>query len=159
MITADLLDLVVDAAARQIALPPRPRGLLEFARSLRYPDGPEEGKLCDPESHVATYEILRAFAKGGYDELVTLGPVQDTKTWSTTTVPTLYALAELRRSVVIGFPDRNLAAKYWRSKLRPTITASGLGHLLPEDGPGSDGGAPEDVLFATAARLFLLGAG
>jgi hypothetical protein len=159
MIATDLLDDVVAAAARILALPPAPRPLLEFARTLRYPDGPEEGALCDPESHVATFEILRAFAQGGHDLMVTLGPVQDTKTWSTTTVPTLYAIAELRRSVVIGWPDRGLAGKYWRGKLKPTIQASGLGDVLPVNGPGSDGGAPEDVLFTTGARLYLLGAG
>ncbi len=159
MITADLLDEVVAAAAGILALPPAPRPLLEFARSLRYPDGPDEGGLCDPESHVATFEILRAFALGGHDLMVTLGPVQDTKTWSTTTVPTLYALAELRRSVVIGWPDRSLCGKYWRAKLKPTMEKSGLGDLLPVEGPGSDGGAPDDVLFTTGARLYLLGAG
>jgi hypothetical protein len=159
MILADLLDDVVDAAARILALPPSPRPLLEFTRTLRYPDGPEQDGLCEPESHVATFEILRAFAAGGFDAMVTLGPVQDTKTWSTTTVPTLYALAELRRSVVIGWPDRSLAGKYWRGKLKPTMQASGLGDLLPVEGPGSDGGAPEDVLFTTGARLYLLGAG
>lgn len=158
-VSPDLLDDVVAAAGRVLALPPAPRSLLAFVRTLRYPDGPEEGRLCEPESHVATYEILRAFAAGGHDEMVTLGPVQDTKTWSTTTVPTLYAIAELRRSVVIGWPDRSLAGKYWRGKLKPTMQASGLGDLLPVDGPGSDGGAPEDVLFATGARLYLLGAG
>jgi hypothetical protein len=158
-LTADLIDDVVAAAQRILALPPAPRSLLEFVRTLRYPDGPEQGNLCDPESHVATFEILRAFAHGGHDEMLTLGPVQDTKTWSTTTVPTMYAIVELRRSVVIGWPDRSLAGKYWRGKLKPTIEASGLGDVLPEEGPGSDGGAPEDVLFRTGARLYLLGAG
>ncbi len=159
MIATDLLEDVVEAAQRILALPPSPRPLLAFVRTLRYPDGPEQGNLCEPESHVATFEILRAFAQDIWDERVALGPVQDTKTWSMTTVPTLYAIAELRRSVVIGWPDRSIAGKYWRGKFKPTLEASGLGNLLPEDGPGSDGGAPEDVLFATGARLYLLGAG
>lgn len=159
MIAVDLLDEIAAAVGGVLALPPPPRPLLDFARTLRYPDGPAEGQQCDPESHVATYEILRAFAAGGFDEIVTLGPVQDTKTWSTTTVPALFALVELRSSVVIGWPDRSLCAKYWRQKLKPTIDASELAHLLPLDGPGSDGGAPEDVLFTTGARLNLMGAG
>jgi hypothetical protein len=121
------------------------------------PGRPEEGGLCEPESHVATFEILRAFAMGGYDEMVTLGPVQDTKTWSTTTVPTLYAIAELRRSVVIGWPDRSLAGKYWRGKLKPTMQASGLGDLLPVEGPGlrrrrARGRAVRDRRAAVPAR-------
>jgi phage terminase large subunit GpA-like protein len=61
--------------------------------------------------------------------------------------------------VVIGFPDRSLAGKYWRSKFKPVLERSALLHLMPPEGPGSDGGAPEDVLFTTGARLFMLGAG
>jgi len=159
MIAAETLDQLADAALRVLAPPPRPRSLLAFARSLRLPDGPQAGEAYEPTSHPAGLEILRAFAAGGFEQMVTLGPVQDGKTWATIIVPLLYTLAELRQAAVYGLPDRALAGKVWRSKLRPTIEACGLGHLLPTSGPGSDGGAPEDVLFTTGARLFMLGAG
>lgn len=158
-VSDDTIEMLAEAAVRVIAPPPRPRPLLEFVAQLRYPDGPFAGERCDPISHPAAFELWRDFAAGGYDELVALGPVQDGKTWATIVVPMLYMLAELRLSVVYGLPDRALAGKAWRAKLKPTIEGCGLAHLLPTSGPGSDGGAPDDVLMTTGARLYMLGAG
>lgn len=159
MIATETLDLIADEASRILAPPPRPRPVLEFACSLRWPDGPDAGERVDPRSHPAGYEIAKDFAEGGYDEMVNLGPVQDGKTWWTIVLPMLYFLAELRLSATYGVPDRALAGKAWRAKLKPTIENCGLAHLLPKSGPGSDGGAPDDVLMTTGARLYMLGAG
>lgn len=164
---AATLDYLVDAFALTVAPAPRPRPLLAFASSLRMPDegggdpeaAPREPQLHDPRSHPAQYEFYKAFAKGGFLDFVVLGPVQDGKTWAIEIVPTLWNLVELRRHVVYGCPDRPFCGKMWRSKFLPTIHASGLGHLLPETGPGSDGGVPDDMLFGTGARFFMLGAG
>jgi hypothetical protein len=166
MIAAPILDGLLDELARVIGPAPRPRRLLDFAMSLRLPEDATSDDVTagshppyDPSTHPAQFEFLKAYAAGGYFDMVVLGPVQDGKTWAVEVVPTLYALAEQRVSVVYGCPDRPFCGKMWRTKFLPAIEASGLRHLLPLDGPGSDGGVPDDTLMTTGARLFLLGAG
>lgn len=146
---------------RVLDAPPPACDLLTFARRLRLPldGGPSAGQLYDPDSHPVQREVLRAIGENAHQEYVVLGPVQDGKSWCTTIVPTLWALVEHRANVAYGLPDRNLCAAMWDSKMRPTFAGSGMAHLLPTAGRGSDGGIPSDLLIGGWARLFLIGAG
>jgi phage terminase large subunit GpA-like protein len=149
---------LLDEAVAVLSPPTAPRGLMDFARSLRLVEGPQAGEAYDPEGHPAQREVLRAFASPGWDDYVVLGPVQDGKTWCSQLVPALYCLAELRQPVVYALPDLILARKVWHGKVKPLLHAS-VPHLLPTSGPGAEGGVPEVFTTTAGARLYLLGAG
>lgn len=155
------LTLLLAAALDPLVPPPAPRGLLEFARTVILPDGPQAGEPYDPASDPAQFEILKAWAAGGHDEYVTVGIVQGGKSWATTVVPALYALAELRSSVVIGWPDVTLAERFWTLKLKPTITANPpvAALVLPTSGPGSDGGFAQAFVCPGGGTLAQLAPG
>jgi len=164
MFHADTIATWAICLADVLASPPKPRGLGAFARTLRLPEDPtapagQQPGLYDPASHPAQYEILLAFADGGFYEFVQLGPIQDGKTWAGEIVPMLYALIELRRSVVYAGPTREFIDEQMASKVLPSIEGSGLGRYLPDRGRGSSGGQGPSMLFTTGARLFLRGAG
>jgi phage terminase large subunit GpA-like protein len=151
------------AFAAIVGPPPRPLAVGAFASRLVLPDGPDAGRAWRWHDHPgqrAVVEALEAAVSARrWRELVIVGPVQDGKTLSSVLLPVLYTASELRRPIVYGLPDRRLSGSLWRSKLKPAITGCGLGHLLPDYGPGSSTGSPDDVLLSTGTRLHLLGAG
>jgi hypothetical protein len=95
--------------------------------------------------------VIRAFDAGRYRIFITVGPAQDGKSLVTVNVPIAYVLIELQQHVVYAGPDRALLNKLWRQKLRRLIRASGYGHLLPKDGPGS-AAAPPMISNSRTAR-------
>jgi hypothetical protein len=167
VIATALLDAMLDPFVRALAPPPRPRGLLEFARSLKIstvdPDtGADVWLPYDPESHGAQFEVLRAFAAGGFLEMVVLGPVRDGKTTVTIVIGILYCLVELRQSCSLMLPTSEKAKEVWQESVMPVIEHSGLGWIMPDQravGTGGRGGTGASMLMATGCRMHLVGAG
>lgn len=137
--------------------PAPPKGLMDFARTLRFGEGKRVGKLFVPESHPAQHYLLTAITE--YREVKLLKPVQDGGTWASQIVPALWLLLELDQGVVYGAPDMGLCSKFWTQKLRPTLDKSGLLHRIPESGKGSRGGSPDEVHFVDGGVLTFMGAG
>lgn len=138
-----------------------PRSLWDFARSMRLPadGGPHAGDAYDPEGHPAHAEILRAFENPRYSHIVSLGPVQDGKTWVTDVLPLLYAMVERCEAAAIVMPTRAKLNTLWQTKVLPAIHGNGLTHLLPVEGHGSEGATPEEIRFATGGHTHLLSTG
>jgi phage terminase large subunit GpA-like protein len=159
--------LILAAFAKPLELPPAPRSVLVFARTLKIlthdPDtGADVWKAFVPEDHPAQLEILRDFAAGGYLEFVVLGPVQDGKTTVTIVVGMLFCLIELRQNCCLMLPDEGKALEVWTEKIEPVIRESGYGWILPKNrgvGAGGRGAAGSSMLMGTGARVHLVGAG
>lgn len=144
--------------------PPRPRGLIAFARTLRVRatdpiTGDDVWVPFVPEDHPNQFEVLKAFAEGGYTELVVLGPVQDGKTYAAIVVIILYCLIELRQGCGLMLPEQEKAEEVWLEKLVPVIRQSGYGWILPDEGRGSKSGAARFMTMNTGATMYLVGAG
>lgn len=143
--------------AEQLAPPPPPRSLMEFARSLRV--------LVDGEAvpvdfdHPAQVEFLRQVERRYYKDFVVVGPAQDGKTLVVTVIVVLWVLIELRRPVAICGPDMRVVREIWRDKVLTVIQASGYDHLMPDSGDGAERGVADSMLLRNGARVYLLGAG
>ncbi|MEY2855663.1 MAG: hypothetical protein RL030_2795 [Pseudomonadota bacterium] len=158
------IKLLADAWIRIVAPPPRPRGLLEFCRTLRVkavdPDtGEDRWEQFDPESHPGQFEILKAFVDGGFSELVVLGPVQDGKTYAVIVALILYCLIELRQSCGLMLPEQEKSEEVWLEKIVPVARQSGYGWIFPDEGRGAKSGAARFMVMKTGATQYLIGAG
>lgn len=158
------IDLLAKAWIRVVAPPPKPRGLLEFCRTLRVlakdPDTGEDRWIqFEPEDHPGQMEVIRDFVSSGFDEQVVLGPVQDGKTYVTVVVIILYCLIELRQSCGLMLPEQDKAEEVWLEKIVPVIKASGYAWILPTEGRGSKSGAGRFIQCTTGATVYLIGAG
>ena len=149
-----------DLLGTAIAPPSAPRGLVEYSRTIRLPDGPMAGSLYDPRSHPAQYEFLKAYESGNFQNFCVVGPTQDGKSWCVIIIPLCWELFELEYPVVIGLPDENLASATWAGKIRPAIRKAGLGHLLPTEGLGSKGGSRVTMMvMANGVPMIFIGGG
>jgi hypothetical protein len=155
------------AAVLLILGPPAPpRRLSEVAGSLRITEGrrgprPEapHGDLLDVNEHHGWRAALRLCASMLYRIVVVLGPPQDGKDTNVSSPLITWALNDLRCPVVYATTDKRLMGALWRAKVEATMKASGYAHLFPDDGMGSNGGTPDEILFNNGVRLYLLGAG
>ncbi len=154
------INCLVDAFLVPVAPPMAPKGLMEFLDGILIPDElePSVVRPYELDSHPAQREFIREIEKRRYKEYVLMGPVQDGKTLVVLFVM-LWTIVELRRPLMYGLPDMQLAGKVWRQKIRPAIESTGFDWILPEKGRGSEGGTVEDILFATGVVMNFLGAG
>lgn len=75
-------------------------------------------------------------------------------------IPTLYALFELRETVIVGVPSEAIMEDKWTVDLKPVIEGSRYRDLLPDIGSGSRGGKALTVQFRNGAILrFMTGGG
>lgn len=145
------------AAWRAVLSPPAPRSYGDFASALVIGDGPKAGTKwsLDAPAHRAIVAALDAHAR----QLFVVGPVQDGKTYTAVVLPVLYHILEDRRSVLLAGPRFEDCAAIYSAKIRGTLIASGFSDALPDAGRGSRTGVPDEVLFATGARLYMRGMG
>lgn len=134
--------------------PPAPPA--ELAARLSIGDGPAAGQPWSLR-HPAHAAIAAALAS--WRKLVVCGPVQDGKTYTATVLPVLHQILEDRRAVLLAGPRFEDCAAIYTAKLRGTLLASGLQHVLPDSGKGARHGVPDEVLFATGCRLYMRGLG
>ncbi len=120
---------------------------LEFARTLKVPDGPLAGERFDPASEPAQQVIMDALdgkildAQGKpYRDIVYCAATQTGKTIVGVIVPTMRAVAALGQNTIYCLPTGDLISKVWTTKLEPALRGCGLGDWLPVKGPGSRGG-------------------
>ncbi|HEX3133801.1 MAG TPA: terminase gpA endonuclease subunit [Planctomycetota bacterium] len=146
--------------------PAPPRRLSEVAGSLRITEGKRgprteapKGDLLDPNEHHGQRAALRLVASRRHKVNVVIDCPQDGKDTGIVAPLMVWSLNDLRRPVVYAATDKRLIGSLWRAKIEATMRASGYGHLFPDDGAGSNGGTPDDILFSTGVRAYLLGAG
>lgn len=152
-----------DAWTQAVAPPVAARSVLDLARTLKAGDGPagpsgdQPAKPLEIDGHPAISATLRAIATRR--EVVLAGPVQDGKTYAAVVAPMIHQIAEDRRAVVLAAPRFEDAAAVWTAKVRGTMLASGLAHLLPQEGAGARQGVPDEQLMPTGCRVYLRGMG
>lgn len=156
ILAADLFAQLSQAWADAVA-PPRPaRTPLQLAADLVVGDGPSASK---PFSTPPAVRAILGALVGTHRRIVVAGPVQDGKTYTAGVVPTLYAIAEGRFSVLLAGPRKEDVDALFLDKIRPTMELSGLGDRLPQEGAGSRRGVPDQLLCPTGCSLHLRGAG
>jgi phage terminase large subunit GpA-like protein len=148
-----------------VARPPNPRDLVNYARSLRIPAGPQgpreggPGDPYSPESHPAQHCLLQELARGHWHRMVVVACTQDGKSW-VIQIFCFWITTELREPLVYGLPDMRFAADVWREKIQPGMEHSGLRDFLPRVGPGSGGGSNVTTIVLNGGGLWMfLGAG
>jgi len=149
-----------------LAPPPPPRRLSEVARSLRITEGPlgprpesPQGDMMDPNRHPPQRAVLRLFGMGTHGIIVVLGPPQTGKDTAIGAPIFIWTIAELRRPIVYATTDHRLMGALFRAKLLPPIETSDYARIIPQDGLGSGGGTPPEILWNTGVRSYLLGGG
>lgn len=160
------LSSLTATAVAVYAPPPPPRRLSEVAASLRITEGkrgprPEspKGDLLDPNEHHGQRAALRLVASQRYRTNIVIDCPQDGKDTGIVAPLIVWSINDLRRPVVYATTDKRLIGSLWRAKIEATMCASGYDHLFPDAGAGSNGGTPDDILFTTGVRAYLLGAG
>jgi hypothetical protein len=154
---------LVQLVVRLVEPAPPPRSPLDFARTLQITEGndaPTPGQApahLGDKPHRPQEACLRWALR--FWRFVVLAPPQDGKDTGVFVPLVLWSLIEYRRPAVYATSDKHLGAKLFRAKLRAPLVASGYGWALPDDGSGSSGGTPDDILFKTGARYYQLGAG
>ncbi len=157
------LSALVLLVVRLVEPAPPPRSPLAFARTLMITEGtdaPGPGHApqhLGDKPHRAQEACLRWALR--FWRFVVLAPPQDGKDTGVFVPLVLWSLIEYRRPAAYATPDKHLGAKLFRAKIRAPLVASGYGWALPDDGIGSAGGTPDDILFKTGARYYQLGAG
>lgn len=159
MTATDHLPALAQTFAAQLRPQANPLSFSDFCDRMRLPDGDAQGQRWEWRRHPAQRALIEAASSGRWRVMIPLGPVQDGKTLTGLVAPSAWCASELHKPQMAAWPDRFMAGKMWRGKLRPALQAIQGGRLLPETGPGSGTGAPDDVLLGGGSRLYLLGAG
>jgi len=127
--------------------PPSPLSWLEFARTIRLPDGPYAGQYWDPESEPAQFAQIKAMDGGRFRSFVNVAPSQVGKSLLAAQCPALKFSINDRMAVGYVLPTLEILDRNWLEKIKPGIEGAGFGAYLPEKGPGSRGGRPKSVRF------------
>ncbi len=112
-------------------------GVVEFARTIRLPDGDFEGDLYEPSRHPAQICLLEAI-EAGARWVAVAKPVQDGGSLATT-VPILRRVSHLHQKVMVAYPTQEKGKDAWTAKTWPMLEAQG--GMQPRSGGGSRGGA------------------
>lgn len=142
-----------------------PRTHYQFAKTMRFPDGPRVGDLWDPASEPAQHALVQVLDDPRWTEVVEVGPNQRGKTLSGVLLPLLRSLTDLSQNVIYSMPTLDKLDQQWQGRLRPSIGAAGFNAWLPIKGPGSQGGKPGVIRFSDphdstrSAMLYFQGAG
>lgn len=143
-----------------ILMPRAVRTMLEFAeQEIILPDGPCSGKYFRADRMPFLGEILEMFDSGRFNRFFGQGPRQTAKTLAFFQIPLMYHLFELEQDVIIGVPRVELAKQIWERRIKKMIEKSRYAHLMPEKGPGSKGGKPQQITFGNGATLIFMSKG
>lgn len=125
------------------------------------PDGPFEGMRFSWDRQPVHRLIAREIDSGRWSEIFVTGPSQSGKTLISFCAPLLYHMTEMGESLVQGVPEARMADDKFKVDLLPVMKASPrLEALIPETGPGSQGGVVRDtILFRNGARLKIMTVG
>ncbi len=157
------LPALIALVVRLVEPAPPPRSPLVFSRTIQITEGADAPgpdktpQFIGDNPHRAQEAALRWALR--FPRFVVLAIPQDGKDTTVFVPLVLWSLIEYRRPVVYATPDKHLGAKLYRAKIRAPLVASGYSWALPDDGSGSAGGTPDDILFKTGARYYQLGAG
>jgi hypothetical protein len=150
-----------DAVA--IVLPRVPLTHREFARRyVRMPaGGPHGDEMYRDEWQPVLGVLWDELDRNYWQEVVATGPVQASKTFGVTVVPTLRDIAELKFSPILGVPEADMFADKWDRDFKPVLQASdSLRWLLPDTGSGQRGGRVRDrVTFGNGTDLKVMSRG
>jgi len=158
-VLAEALSLLTHARS------PRLRTMCEFAeQEIVIPTGPRQGKFRTkrlPWTGLWLKAMETDAVRYGWHRFTITGPTQQGKSTIGFKLPIIYALFELRETVVVGVPDLNTVSDKWREDIQPIITSSGFASKLPAKGAGSRGGKVEsEVRFVDGQTLrFMTGGG
>ena len=147
------------ARSRRWKPPPSPRPWLDFARTVKLPDGPHAGEYWNPASEPVQEAWMGQLQNPYWRVRICVAPSQRGKTLAAVLTPTLYALTERRQSVCYILPTLDKLSQNWEGKIKPSIEGMGFGAWLPTKGPGAKGGRPAALVVrdpATGARAGLL---
>jgi phage terminase large subunit GpA-like protein len=133
---------IAKAFSAQLMPARRPRSMLEFAHTMKLPDGPKEGHQFRPETEPTQMHFIRAMDSGEWRRFVYIAPSQRGKTTVAILLPWLYSMVEEGYGFGYVLPVLLKLQQMWMSKLQPGIRGSGFGAWLPQQGPGSRDGMP-----------------
>jgi hypothetical protein len=130
-------------------------GVIDFARTIRLPDGDFKGDTYEPSRHPAQLCLLQAIETGA-TWVAVAKPVQDGGSLSTT-VPILRRVVQLHQIVMVAYPTQAKAQDAWTTKLWPMLEAQG--GMQPKSGGGSRGGAARVVTLPGGGQFLSRSAG
>lgn len=130
-------------------------GVIDFARTVRLPDGDFKGDTYDPSRHPAQLCLLQAIDAGA-TWVAVAKPVQDGGSLATT-VPILRRVAQMNQTVMVAYPTQDKAKDAWTTKLWPMLEAQG--GMQPRTGGGSKGGAARVVTLPGGGKFLSRSAG
>lgn len=127
------------------------RRLREWTEQEVYiPDGPYKGERFRIARQPFAGLLFDELDSGRWPETFIGGPSQTGKTLIGHVIPTIHAVAEHRRNVVLATPDMRMATNKWEIDFLPVLAASPtLAALIPTSGPGSRGGQIKDSVRLT----------
>jgi phage terminase large subunit GpA-like protein len=141
-------------------VPRKMRTIVQFAEEeIIIPEGPYQGLHFDTKTMFWTKLLLDVFFKGEYKYYFASGSVQSGKTLLLITILMLYYLFESKESVIFGGPDMKLVKKLYRKKVLPVLKKTRYVFEMPDFGPGSNRGLPDEITFKNGATLYFMGAG
>lgn len=130
-------------------------GVLDYARTIRIPDGDFKGDTYDPDRHPAQACLLQAVDQGA-TWVAVAKPVQDGGSLATS-APILRRVAHLHQTVIVAYPTQDKAKDTWSTKLWPMLEAQG--GMQPTNGGGSRGGAARVCTLPGGGRFLLRSSG
>lgn len=130
-------------------------GVVEYARTLKLPDGDFKGDTYDPSRHPAQQCLLEAIDQGARWVAVAK-PVQDGGSLATL-APILRRVAHLHQTVIVAYPTQDKAKDAWSKKIWPMLESQG--GMEPQRGGGSRGGAARNANLPGGGWFLLRSAG
>lgn len=149
------------SAPERDAMRPRPRLLpVDWAEQyVRVPDGEAKGPFRR-ETMPLLASVMNSVADPRYETTVGVASTQSGKSLSLNQVILGYWLEYVRAHSGFGIPNRKLAQRVYKTKLKPMFEAvPSLAALLPRGGAGSRGGFPTEQTLLNGALWMFLGAG
>lgn len=159
MVAAPLLQIAPIAAELRAEFAATMRlerlGVIDYARTIRLPDGDFKGDTYEPSRHPAQLCLLQAIDAGA-TWVAVAKPVQDGGSLATT-APVLRRVAHLHQAVMVAYPTQDKAKDAWTLKLWPMLEAQG--GMEPKSGGGSRGGAARVAALPGGGKFLLRSAG
>lgn len=119
------------------------------------PDGPFEYMPWKWSRQPVAKLWIDELDSGNWTECYLTGPSQSGKSLIGFVGPALYHAFELRENYTLGLPDMRMADNKWKVDLLPVIKANPrMAALLPDSGPGSQGGTVHDTITLKNNSIF-----
>lgn len=141
---------------------PKMRTLSDFAeQEIVIPTGRFAGRRFRRDRQPAIGIYYDLVQSGNWTETAVTGPTQTGKSLGALVIPVLFHLFEVGETVVLGIPDKDMAADKYREDFKPVIERTRYHTLMPKTGAGSRGGKAIDAIqFGNGATLkFMSGGG